>query len=219
MISIPVDWITYINIGLVVFYIAMMVIGASKGFLRQVVSLIGVCLSLFAAWRYYDVAAAYLRLWPKEWTPLQNTLLKESVYAFANQAMWFVIIFAVCRIILLILESLLKEIESTPVIREVSGLLGGAIGIISATVWVMVLFTVLHTPFFSNGVNISNNTWISLIHNTVVSTADNAGITLDTSDMIDKIYSEAKSLDDADREAVAEWLEAQGFDKLGEEQQ
>lgn len=212
MITIPVDWITYINIGLIALFGVMMVAGAAKGFLRQIVSLFGTVLSVFAAWRYSDVVAEYLMLWPREWTPLQDTLLKDTAFRIANQAMWFVIIFLVCRIILLILESLLKEIESTPVIREISGLLGGAIGLVSGLVWVLIISVLLKTPFFSNGAYIVSNSWIGWIDNKVTETADGAGIELNSSEMIDRIYKEAKSLDGADKEAVAQWLEDQGFE-------
>ena len=217
MITIPADWVVYINIGILAFYILMMILGAAKGFLRQIIALTGNVIALFVSWRYHDIAASYLRFWPRDWTPLQDTLLKDQVYAIANQAMWFIIIFVVCRLVLSIIDNLVKEIESTPVIREISGLLGGALGALNATFWIIVLSIVLNTPFFANGKRISDQTAVGFITDKVSQTITAAGLPVHTADMINTIYEEAKQLDDADREAVAQWLEKQGFRDLDEE--
>ncbi len=214
MVTIPTDWITYINLGVIAFYIVLMIAGAVRGFLRQVTALTGTIVSFFAAWRYYDVTAKFLQVWPRDWTPLQGTLLKEQVYRFANQACWFILIFFVCRVIFILVERLFEKIESAPVIQEISGLLGGALGAVNATVWILVFATILTTPFFSNGKRIADTTWIGLIDEKVTAAAYDAGISLTTNDMINLIYEEAGRLDDSDREAVAEWLSAQGFEDL-----
>lgn len=217
MITIPADWVTYINLGVLAFYILMMVIGAGKGFLRQIVALTGNMIALFVSWRYHDIAASYLRFWPRSWTPLQETLLRDQVYAIANQAMWFVIIFVVCRLLLMLIDNLFREIESTPVIREISGLLGGALGAVNATLWILIFSILLNTPVFANGKKTAESTAVGFITDKVTQTVTAAGFSLNTADMINTIYEEAKKLDDKDREAVQQWLEDQGFRDLSSE--
>ena len=142
----------YINIAVVILFVIFMVRGAKRGVLMQVLSAFGTVVSFLAAWRYCTFASGYYNLWPKSIVPMNEIPgVGDTVYSRLNNLIWFIALFIVIRLLFIILEKLCSGLSGLPVLKEISGLLGGILGIVSATIWIMVICVVLNMPFFKNG--------------------------------------------------------------------
>lgn len=213
MIKIPTGAETYFNIALLIFYLIFMIGSYRKGFLRSVVSLAGGLLSLFLAFRYCTVASQYFHLWPSSWTPFQDTLIQSKVYEYFNETAWFVVIFVVLKLVFYLLEKLMAGIQSIPVLKQISGVLGAILGFCSATIWVLVVCVVLNTPLFEGGSDIISNSYLGIVQTETSAVLSEIGIT-SNSDIINQIYTAAQNLDDQDKSTVEQWLEGQGYHKI-----
>lgn len=213
MISIPENSELYFNLGLIGFYVLMMIAGYRKGFFRAVVAFCGNLLSLFVAFRYCTLADQYFRLWPSAWTPFQNTLAADTIYRYFNEVAWFVLIFAVLKLLFYILEKLIAGIQKIPVISEISGLLGALLGACSATIWVLVICVILSTPLFSNGSDVLQKTWLGKVQEASAEVLAKAGIRNEM-EAVNQIYEAAGKLDNKDKQAVEEWLQDHGYQKI-----
>ncbi|NCB33468.1 MAG: CvpA family protein [Erysipelotrichia bacterium] len=213
MITIPTGSENIFNVCLIIFYIVFVIGSYRKGFFRAIVALLGGLLSLFLAYRYCSLAAQYFHIWPSGWTPFQDTLISSTVYDYINETAWFIIIFLVLKLIFYILEKLMAGIQSVPVLRQISGILGAVLGFCSATIWIMVICVLLATPLFSGGNEIVKNSYLGLVENRTNAALAQIGV-MSNSDMINQIYTAAQKLDDKDKTAVEKWLEEQGYEKL-----
>lgn len=216
MITIPEGWFAGIDIAVVIFYAVLIAKGAKKGFLYQILSFAGTVLSFFIAWRYDSVAAQYIRLWPKDWNPFADSLFADSFIDFMNEAVWFLVLFLIVRIIFHLLCSLASGLQKVPVLREVSGLLGGLLGAGIATIWILVFSVFLNTPVFANGTACADSTLIGKISEPVSETMSELGVQTNSMKALNKLFTDMNSMDDSDKQAVAKWLESHGYEKLEE---
>ena len=214
MITINTDLFNpaYINIAVAALYVIFMIRGAKRGILMQVLSAFGTIVSFLAAWRYCSFAAGYYNLWPKNIAPMNDIPgIGDSVYGRLNQLIWFVALFVVIRLLFVILEKLCSGLSGLPVIKEVSGLLGGLLGIVSATIWIMVICVVLNMPFFKNGKWVTDHSLIGTITSKVSKTVTEFAGPIDTSETISNLYQEVTEFGDQDKEAIGEWLSEHGI--------
>ncbi len=218
MIVIPADWIKPIDIGLIIVYIVFLYLGAKKGFFLQIVSTAGTALSALISWRYCSVADDFFRLWPKDLTPVNGTFLADAFAGFMNEAVWFLLLFAVLRIIFLLIERLVSGLQDLPLVREISTLLGAALGAAAATVWVLVICYALNMPVFENGRQIVNETYLGFIRTTSAQVLREAGLQLDYAESINKLYTDFSSMDDRDQKLVREWLISHGYETIEEKE-
>ena len=134
MITIPESFTLYIDIAIIILYCAAFIIGYRKGFFVQIISTIGTILCFVLAWRYASIGAKFFRIFPKSLTPLQDTIMKDAIYAYANEIAWFFVLFIAFRILLFIFEKFIGGLRKIPVVKQASGLLGGILGVIVMTV-------------------------------------------------------------------------------------
>ena len=211
MITIPEDYIYLFNIAVIVIYVLFIMKGMHKGVLSQLLDLFGTLIAFFVSWRYSDIGSNFFSLVPKSILPLQDTLLAEDIYALANRTVWFLLLFIICKIIFHLLSKLFDGIQKVPGLKEISSLLGGLFGFFSATIWIIVICTVLKMPVFTNGQVIYNRSMLSNINETAVQAVNMLGVSTDTSDLFNDIYLKVKDMPDNDKEAVTKWLEDQGY--------
>lgn len=212
MITIPAPLITWFNVVLLVFYALFVINGFRRGFLRQILAMIGTVLSYLAAWRYSPIGAAYFHIWPKSWTPTIGPLPKEWIYPLANHIAWFFLILLVCRLLFALLEKLAKGAQNIPVLKQVSALLGGVLGAGTATIWVLVICFALYTPLFKNGDMLYEKTALHTIHDTTAVVFNWLGRPVN--EMMDnhilfKMIDEHK---DDDQKWIMQWLQEHGFE-------
>ncbi len=212
MITINTEWIPYINIGVIALYVIFMILGARKGVLVQILSSLGTVVSFLAAWRYCGFASGYYDLWPKDLVPMNDIPeIAAAAYAHLNELIWFILLFVILRLLFLIIEKLLSGLSGLPVIKEVSGLFGGILGLVSATVWIMILCVVLNMPFFKNGRKITEDSLIGQISDTVSGTLTQFAGPVDASEAIGSLYQEFSEFGDQDKEMISEWLSEHGI--------
>lgn len=211
MIDIPSSSIVVINTAIVIFYFILFFSGLHKGFLLQVIDLIGTLASFFVAWRYCDIGSSFFRIVPTSILPFQETLLAEDIYEFANKIVWFVILFLVCKIIFFFISLLFKGLQKVPFLKEISKALGGIFGIFTATIWIVVICICLKTPIFANGKTIVNDSWLGIVNTVAIEGVNTLGIPGSSDDIVNELYIKAQDLPDEDKEAITAWLEQQGF--------
>lgn len=215
MINIPAEWIGGINIAVIVFYIFFLLRGARRGFLLQILSTFGTLAAFLASWRYCGFASGYYRLFPQKLNPMTNVpLVGDAVYSYLNQIIWFVALFLIIRLVFMILEKLVSGISELPVVREVSGLLGALFGGVAATVWILVICTVLYTPIVKNGKDVAGNTLIGTISRKTSEIVTQVAGPISTSEVFSKLYTNAKDLNDKDKEFLENWLSEHGLEPL-----
>lgn len=211
MIQIPEKYIFFINIAIVVFYCIECFRGSRNGFFRQLIDLFGTLISFFVAWRYSDIGSSYFKVIPKSIVPFQDTLFASEIYSVANRIAWFVILFVVCKIIFFLLGKFFDGIQKVPGIKSISSFLGGLFGLLTATIWIVVICTVIKTPIFSNGSSIYKKSWLSTVNETAIKGCELLGVSTESNDIANDIYEKVKDIPDSDKNSIMDWLESQGY--------
>lgn len=215
MIRIENNWFMAINIAVVVLYLFFIARGAKKGFLLQILSTFGTILSFLAAWRYCGFAARYYKLWPENLNPMGNTpVVKDAVYIYLNEIAWFAALFVILLLLFKILEKLVRGISDLPVIKEISELLGGILGAVAATVWIVVISTVMRTPLFENGIEAVDQTALGIISSTTGRVVEQFAGPITSSETFSKLFQNVQNLDGKDKEFLEDWLSDHGFDPM-----
>ena len=154
--------------------------GLKRGFILQVLHLIGFIVSFIVASLYFRKLAEQLSLWipypelgdDKVWAVFLNSMPLEN--AFYN-AIAFAIIFFVTKMVLQIIATMLDFVARLPVIRSVNKGLGAVLGFLEVYLITFIIlyivallpvekvqlklqssrlatFMIEHTPFLSNAV-------------------------------------------------------------------
>lgn len=148
---------------LIVILIFGFLVGLKRGFILEVLHLIGTIVAFIVAVIYYDELGSMLVLWipypelPEgAWADFLAAMPLET--AFYN-AVAFAIIFFATKIILQIIASMLDIVASIPIISSINKILGAILGFIEIYV---ILFIVLYilalTPLTSVQEWINNST-------------------------------------------------------------
>ncbi|MBO0992254.1 CvpA family protein [Bacillus sp. SD088] len=133
-----------LDLALIVFLIAGFIIGVKRGFILQLIHMIGFVVSFIVAYLYYDTIAPKLRLWipyPDFGSDngfsmfLDGSNFDEAFY----RAIAFVIIFIATRIVLGIIGSALDIVASLPIIKWLNITAGGVLGIIEMYLLIFIL--------------------------------------------------------------------------------
>ena len=215
MITIPENYLMGINIGVIALYVFFIFRGAKKGFLLQILSTFGTFLAFFAAWRYCGFASKYYHLWPEQLNPMNATpYLKDAVYEYLNEIAWFIALFVIILLLCKILEKMVQGISDLPVIKEISGLLGGLLGGMAATVWIIVISMLMRTPLFVNGTEAADNTMVGIISSTSARVVEQFAGPVTSSETFSKLLHNVQDLDGKDKEYIENWLSDHGFDPL-----
>lgn len=220
MFTIPENYLIGINIGVIALYLFFILRGAKKGFLLQILSTFGTFLAFFAAWRYCGFASKYYHLWPENLNPMSSTpFLKDAVYEYLNEIAWFIALFVIILLLCKILEKMIQGISDLPVIKEISGLLGGILGGMAATVWIIVISMILRTPLFVNGSEMADNSMVGIISSTSARVVEQFAGPVTSSETFSKLLHNVQDLDGKDKEYIENWLSDHGFEPLATQEQ
>ena len=226
---------TVINIIIVLYLVIKFMTGWRKGLLLSILSLVGTVLCLFGAYYLCGTMADQISLFPSDKVPFAGTVIADEIYPYLNEAVWFVLIFLILRVVLLLVETLIRAIRKIPGIHFVSGVLGGAFGLLTGGLVLTLVCFVLHLPLISNGTDIIDNTVLSTVDSatsgfredfiaqyvslpdilssdtgTDTSTDTSTG---DTAAVLEEAYN---SLSDEQQEEVQNILESTGIDSAEE---
>lgn len=201
---IPENCFIFINIFIVLLYIAFIVFGYLKGFIFELVSLIYTAASLFIAWLISPVLANLHPILKLSDIYKEEMIITKivNIDQIMNTFIYFVLVFVALKIAYIVISLIVKSLNKVPVLGTVNKLLGAILGIVNATLVTLVISILFTLPLFKNGQEVRKNTalcYVDKYSNALISfVVDNLNIDIDSSS-IDFDASKA-------RESIKEWL-------------
>ncbi|MEK3890453.1 CvpA family protein [Bacillus sp. FSL K6-3431] len=135
-----------LDIGIVIILIFGFLIGLKRGFILQLIHMIGLIIAFITAFMYYDDLAPKLRLWiPYPGVNSESTINMVLDGAGFDEAFYraiaFAIIFLAVRIVLAIIGSALDIVASLPILRTLNIWAGGILGFLEIY---LLLFVIMY---------------------------------------------------------------------------
>lgn len=211
--SIPTNYTLYINIALVIFFIAALVIGYVKGFLLQLIQALTVIVAVGLGWLFAPVLANAVHLWPANLTPFSETVLKDFFYEKINIVASFLIIFFIVLSLMLLLRPLVKAVGKIPVIKQVNKVLGMVFSALIYGIYILIIIFVLNTPLFLNGSVIVEQSWLNPIKNVMSDTFKFIEKPLLENEKLQNLIANPENMTSDDYSFLTEWLKAQNIDE------
>lgn len=214
MFEVNEQWLLPADIVILLIFVIHFWIGYKRGFLRTVVSLVLLVLSYFSSWILSGVLARYIQIWPKGWNYLQGSMFEAPAMRFLNEVSWFLVLLIAFRIVSLLIDRMVKDLQNLPVIHQASALLGGALGLLEGTVLILALSLLCNTPVFSNGNMLVEKTLAKEVNGLVTMAFDRFSLPVIDAEAFNQIYEDASKLSEEQKQAVEEWLKERGFEEL-----
>ncbi len=122
-------------------------IGRRRGFILQVIHLIGFVAAIFVAYKFYGEVASYIRLWIPYPQFSQDSAVGMIFSVFDAESVYysgiaFALLFFGTKILLHILGSMLDFVAHLPILRWVNGWLGGLLCFVEVYLIIFVLLYV-----------------------------------------------------------------------------
>ncbi|WP_433743529.1 CvpA family protein [Falsibacillus pallidus] len=133
-----------LDIAILVIFIMGFFVGLRRGFILQLIHMIGFAAAFIAAYFYYDELAPKLRLWIP-YPSLDNSSTLKMIFDGGGmdeayyRAIAFVIIFFAVKIVLHIIGSMLDFVTNIPVIKQLNVWAGGILGFIEVYLIIFIL--------------------------------------------------------------------------------
>ncbi|MEH7303754.1 CvpA family protein [Neobacillus drentensis] len=133
-----------LDLAIIIFLIIGFFVGLKRGFILQIVHLIGFIIAYVAANSYYEQLAPKLTLWipyPNFGNVTSLKILTESsnMETAFYRAIAFVIIFFAVKVLLQIIGSMLDFVAHLPVIRQLNVWAGGILGFVEVYLVIFIL--------------------------------------------------------------------------------
>lgn len=134
-----------IDIVIIVMLVLGFLIGIKRGFIMQIMRLVGTVTSYVVAFVYAKQLGPHLELWvpfPRIGSDtfleeyIQDSTLEQSFY----YVIAFIILFVVSKIVLFYIGTLLDFLARIPILKQINSLIGGAFGVVEIY---LVIFVVL----------------------------------------------------------------------------
>lgn len=158
--NISSDYFMYINIFIGLVYLLFIIIGYSKGFLFELISLLYSLISGLVSWFLAPILANLYPIFDINNLNKETEILNKFVdlSAMINTLIYFVIVFLVLKLLYVFIAFILKGMNKVPVIGKFNQILGIFAGIFNATIITLALSMLLTLPVFKNGDEIKNGT-------------------------------------------------------------
>ncbi|GAF64159.1 CvpA family protein [Alkalihalobacillus trypoxylicola] len=122
-------------------------IGQRRGFILQLIHLVGFIVSIYVAYRYYGVVAEYIRLWIPYPQFSSDSAFGMIIQAFDAESVYysgisFALLFFGTKIALHILGSMLDFFAHLPVLRTLNRWLGSILCVVESYLLIFVLLNV-----------------------------------------------------------------------------
>jgi len=143
----------FIDVAIYLLFLVSMFLAFKAGLLLELVSFFYTLVCVGLSWILAPIMASSFSLisLPAEYSRLHADTL-------ANTMIWFVIIFAVLKLLYIVIEPLLKFVSKIPFLGFFNKLGGMLFGIINAFLIIVLINFLTYTPVFSNGKEIRENT-------------------------------------------------------------
>ncbi len=204
--TIPENVIPLINIGLVVWLVIALIRGYKKGFIWEVLSILGLLVCIFVAWIVAPGMAEIIKIFPENVAPFKGTSVGDLVYTRLNYITWFVIIVILLLIVLALMKPLFKAITELPVLKQINGVLGALFSGVKTLVFFVLLVYVLSSAVISNGKNIIEKTLLRYVQMGSRQTMSVISRSFSQNVAIQKMLSDPLSLTEEDLTSIVSWL-------------
>lgn len=196
-------YFTYLNLALIILYLAFIVIGYKNGLILQIIDLVYNILALFIGYFLAPILASHFPI-----VKLDEVYMALKLNILMDTLIYMIIVFILLKLLYLIIKPLFGFVSKIPLIGFVNDIGGALMGIVNATIVVLLFCMLLNTPLFKNGNEIKEKTYLKTINGLSYKA-------LEYSMDHFKFENEFKDFDiDKTRMAFDKWLEEQGvFDE------
>ena len=196
-------YFTYLNLALIILYLAFIVIGYKNGLILQIVDLVYNILALFIGYFLALILASHFPI-----VKLDEVYMALKLNVLMDTLIYMIIVFILLKLLYLIIKPLFGFVSKIPLIGFVNDIGGALMGIVNATIVVLLFCMLLNTPLFKNGNEVKEKTYLKTINGLSYKA-------LEYSMDHFKFENEFKDFDiDKTRMAFDKWLEEQGvFDE------
>lgn len=196
-------YFTYLNLALIILYLAFIVIGYKNGLILQIVDLVYNILALFIGYFLAPILASHFPI-----VKLDEVYMALKLNVLMDTLIYMIIVFILLKLLYLIIKPLFGFVSKIPLIGFVNDIGGALMGIVNATIVVLLFCMLLNTPLFKNGNEVKEKTYLKTINGLSYKA-------LEFSMNHFKFENEFKDFDiNKTRMAFDKWLEEQGvFDE------
>jgi len=202
----PTEYTYLLNIAVVFIVLLFAYSGYRQGFLLKLIGILGFTVCSVLAWGLSSPLCKLVKLFPKDMTPMADTIAGPLFYDSINRVLVFLVLFVLLGILVIILKPLLKAVGKLPVIQEVNTIFGALFGALQGIVIVMVLSFAFSTPLFANGMRVIDDSFLKPVNalgETLLFFADDS---IEELKSIQKIVTPSTTLDDSDVQHIRDWL-------------
>ncbi len=197
------SYFIYVNLVLLILYLTSLIVGYKNGLILQIVDLIFNIVALFVAYFISPILASHFPL-----VKLDEVYMALNLNTLIDMLIYIVIVFLILKIIYILIKPLFASVSKIPLVGFVNRIGGALVGIINATIIVLLFCMLLNTPIFKNGQDIKNGTYLKVVNNLSYKALE---FSMDHIN-IDLISKEIKDFNiDESRTAFEKWLEEQGI--------
>lgn len=196
-------YFTYLNLALIILYLAFVVIGYKNGLILQIVDLVYNILALFIGYFLAPILASHFPI-----VKLDEVYMALKLNVLMDTLIYMIIVFILLKLLYLIIKPMFGFVSKIPLIGFVNDIGGALMGIVNATIVVLLFCMLLNTPLFKNGNEVKEKTYLKTINGLSYKALE---FSMDHFDF----QNEFKDFDiDKTRMAFDKWLEEQGvFDE------
>jgi len=200
--NIPSSAFIFIDIIICIIYVACIIVSYKKGFLYGLVKLLSTIGAIILAWILAPVVEGIYTF-----VKLSSTY-SAKIETLVNTIIWFFIIFLVVKLVFLIISPIFKWFSKVPVLGFVNRVCGIVIGVLDATLVIMLFTMFLKTPIVKNSNEVINGTVLKYVDKY---TSKGMEYIVDNIDA-DKLKDGVSGFDvDSTREQLKAWLKSQGL--------
>lgn len=153
------EYFIFINIFLVLIYVAFAAIGYKNGLIFEGLNLAISFIGILIAWITAPILAKHFLLF--ELSDLIFEIFDFNYYL--HLVIYFVLVFVFVRLLFFIITPLLKKLSDLPVLGFLNRLGGLVVACFNATIVILLISLLLNTPIFANGNEIAENTFFKPI--------------------------------------------------------
>lgn len=204
---IPENSFIYINVAIIVIYLLSIYKAFKRGFLYETINFFGFIASLLISWFLAPIMAKYLPIVTElDLSGQGEEIVVNILSPIVNTVVWTVLLLVIIKLVLTIILPLFKGVSKIPVIGSVNRILGAIFGVFDATIWILIFSMLLSMPFFENGQEVKNHTFVKYVNEI----SDKALIFItENVELPEGIEYEIDDIDDF-REKFTDWLIEQG---------
>lgn len=201
----------FINIFLISLLLYYILSGYRKGFLLQLIDLLGLIAAFLVAWILAAPLGNQIKLLPESLTPFLGTPLEEVMYKQVNIVAWFLLLFAVACILVVAFKFIAKSVQHIPIIASVNKIFGVLFAIVRLFIVAFIIIFVLSTPFFKNGAEIIDNSFLKQFREYGMQALSFIEEPLNEFILIQKFSLNPDSLSAEEKNDIVAWLMEQGL--------